>query len=65
MKQLNLFEWADAKPSNIIDARPRFEAKIVAFVEQLIATNRLPPHTDAQIVPIQPPRGAGGKRGAA
>ena len=50
MKQLNLFEWADSKPSNVIDARARFEARVVAFVELMLATNRLPPHIDGKVI---------------
>jgi len=53
MKQLNLFEWADSKPSNVIDGRPRFEARVVAFVELMLTTNRLPPHVDGKVIPIQ------------
>jgi hypothetical protein len=56
MTQLDLFRWAESKPSNVIDARPRFEARVIAFVERMIITNQLPPHVDGQV--IRYPRGA-------
>lgn len=51
-KQLDLFAWAYSRPSNVIDARPRFEAKVLDMVKQMIATNRLPPHIDGKVIPI-------------
>ena len=55
--QMNLFTWADAKPSNVIDARARFEAKVLAMVQQMITTNCLPPRIDGKVINI-PKRGA-------
>lgn len=49
-KQLDLFTWADSRPSNIIDARARFEAKVCAMVQQMLATNELPPHVDGKVI---------------
>ncbi|SSC73060.1 unnamed protein product [Ciceribacter sp. T2.26MG-112.2] len=49
MKQLDLFTWADNKPSNVIDARWRFEAKVIALVEGMIS-GRMPPKRDGQLI---------------
>ncbi len=50
MKQLDLFTWADTRPSNVIDARARFEARVIAFVQIMIETNRLLPHVDGKVI---------------
>ena len=50
MKQMDLFQWADNRPSNVIDARARFEARVFAFVQQMITTNRLPPNIESKII---------------
>lgn len=49
MKQLDLFTWADNKPSNVIDARWRFEAKVISLVEGMIC-GRLPPQRDGKLI---------------
>lgn len=41
MTQMDLFQWADSRPSNVIDARPQFEAKVIAFVQQMLDTNKM------------------------
>lgn len=40
MKQLSLFEWADARPSNVIDGRKRFEDRMTAYCFQIFAGHR-------------------------
>ncbi len=50
MKQLDLFVWADTKPSNVIDARHHFEARVVAIVQSMLATNRPPAHVDGKVI---------------
>ena len=49
MKQLDLFVWAESRPSNVIDARWKFEAKVMALVEGML-NGRVPPHVDGQII---------------
>ena len=55
--QMDLIAWANCRPTNVIDARPRFEAKVAALVIQMITTNKLPPHVDGKVITI-PKRGA-------
>ena len=53
MKQrMDLFESSDDRPPNVIDARAMFEAKVIAMVRQMIATNELPPQKDGQVIKI-------------
>ncbi len=49
MKQITLFEWADARPSNVIDSRWRFEAKVEALVRNML-DGRLPPQIDGKVI---------------
>jgi hypothetical protein len=47
MKQLDLFEWAEAKPSNVIDAMPALIHK--AAME---AIYRIPNRSGGKIIPL-------------
>lgn len=49
MKQLDLFVWAENRPSNVIDARWKFEAKVMALVEGML-NGRVPPRVEGQII---------------
>jgi len=47
--QLDLFTWADNKPSNVIDSRWRFERKIETLVRNML-DGRLPPQINGQLI---------------
>lgn len=49
MTQLDLFVWADSKPSNVIDSRWRFERKVEALVRDML-DGRMPPQIDGQVI---------------
>lgn len=51
-EQLDLFTWADSKPSNVINAKARFEAKVMAFVVGII-NGQLPPTRDGKVIAPQ------------
>ncbi|MBO9168341.1 hypothetical protein [Rhizobium sp. L245/93] len=61
-EQLDLFKWAEQRPSSVIDCRWRFEAKVIALVEGMI-NGRLPPQVDGKL--IEPKFGRDMERGAA
>lgn len=49
MTQLDLFTWAENKPSNVIDSRWRFELKVEALVRDMI-DGRMPPQIDGKVI---------------
>ncbi|QIB37002.1 hypothetical protein G3A56_02500 [Rhizobium oryzihabitans] len=49
MTQLDLFTWADNKPSNVIDSRWRFERKVEALVRSML-DGRMPPQINGQVI---------------
>lgn len=49
MTQLDLFVWADNKPSNVIDSRWRFERKVEALVRNML-DGRLPPLINGKVI---------------
>jgi hypothetical protein len=49
VKQLNLFAWADTRPSNVIDSRWRFERKVEALVRDML-DGRMPPQIDGKVI---------------
>ncbi len=51
--QLDLFAWAETRPSNVIDARAQFEARVITFVLTMIETNRLLPHIDGKVIQLK------------
>ena len=49
MTQLDLFDWADKRPSNVINSRWRFEAKVEALVRDML-DGRLPPEKQGEVI---------------
>lgn len=49
MTQLDLFVWADSKPSNVIDSRWRFERKVEALVRDML-DGRMPPQINGEVI---------------
>lgn len=49
MTQLDLFTWAENKPSNVIDSRWRFERKVEALVRDMLS-GRMPPQIDGKVI---------------
>lgn len=54
MKQLDLFQWAETRPSSVVNAQGRFQDRAIAFVRQIMAANAMPPHTNGEV--INPPQ---------
>ena len=49
MKQLDLLDWAESRPSNVIDSRRRFEAKIETLVRNML-DGRMPPEKEGELI---------------
>lgn len=64
MKQLCLFEWANNRPSNVIDGREQFEARMTAYCLSIFAGHR-PANSGGLVVPLATADRADDERGAA
>ena len=49
MTQLDLFVWAENRPSTVIDSRWRFEQKVEALVRDML-DGRMPPQIEGQVI---------------
>jgi hypothetical protein len=55
--QPTLFDWKPATPSNVIDAKARFQHRAYLWVKKAIETGTEPPHIGGKVITI-PKRGA-------
>lgn len=57
--QLDLFAWADSRPSAVIlDARQRLNAKMVPYILDMPEWSDIQRNPKADVVPLRPERGA-------
>ncbi|RWX74449.1 hypothetical protein EPK99_25020 [Neorhizobium lilium] len=50
MKQLDLFKWAENRPTNVIPAQARFQDRAIAFVRQVMASGEMPAPIDGKVI---------------